>query len=94
MVYGSNGYELAHSYMPRQQTSGNTTNQIGTTTFVNKVSTYKLSGSTRTLESEEDIEYDSLGNIKKYGNVTYKYDLCGRLYLSKKIVNARYVRRF
>ena len=79
MVYGSNDYEVDYSYMPRQQASGNTTNQIGTTTFVNKVSTYKLSGSTRTLESEEDIEYDSLGNITKYGNVTYKYDLCGRL---------------
>ncbi len=65
--------------MPRQQKTNNVTTTIGTTTFVNKVSTYKLSGSTRTLESEEDIEYDSLGNITKYGNVTYKYDLCGRL---------------
>ncbi len=79
VVYGNNGYEMDYNYMPRQQKTNNVTTTTGTTTFVNKVSTYKLSGSTRTLESEEDIEYDSLGNITKYGNVTYKYDLCGRL---------------
>ena len=79
MVYGSNGYEVDYNYMSRQQKTNNVTTTIGTTAFVNKFSTYKLSGNTRTLESEEDIEYDSLGNITKYGNVTYKYDLCGRL---------------
>lgn len=79
MVYGSNGYEVDYNNMPRQQKTNNLTTTIGTTTFVDKFSTYKLSGNTRTLESEEAIEYDSLGNITKYGNVTYKYDLCGRL---------------
>ncbi len=79
VVYGINGYEVDYNYMPRQQKTNNVTTTIGTTMFVDKFSTYKLSGSTRTLEREEDIEYDSLGNITKYGNVTYKYDLCGRL---------------
>ena len=65
--------------MPRQQTSGNTTNQIGTTAFVNKVSTYKLSGDARILDDEDVVEYDSLGNITKYGYVTYVYDGLGRL---------------
>ncbi len=79
VLFGEDGYELAYSYLPRQQASGNTTNQIGTTTFVNKVSTYKLSGDARILDDEDVVEYDSLGNITKYGYITYVYDGLGRL---------------
>ena len=79
MVYGSNDYEVDYSYMPRQQKTNNVTTTIGTTTFVDKVSTYKLSGDARILDNEDVVEYDSLGNITKYGYVTYVYDGLGRL---------------
>ena len=65
--------------MPRQQKTNNVTTTIGTTTFVDKVSTYKVNNNTRSLETEEALEYNWLGNITKYGNVRYFYDRLGRL---------------
>ena len=40
---------------------------------------YKVNNNTRSLETEETLEYNWLGNITKYGNVRYFYDRLGRL---------------
>ena len=94
VVYGVSGYETDYYYAPRQKKiQGSSSGElgqvgfgdeeivnIGTTSLVNEIAYYKLAtNGTRTLDKTERITYDANGNITQYGNVTYKYDLCGRL---------------
>ena len=58
---------------------GLTTRVIGSTALVSTVKTYKVENNALTLESTKDVEYDSNGNIIKYGSNTYVYDGLGRL---------------
>ena len=94
VVYGVNGYETDYYYAPRQKKIQSSSSggfgqvgfgdeeivNIGTTSLVNEIAYYKLAtNGTRTLDKTERITYDANGNITQYGDVTYKYDLCGRL---------------
>ena len=94
VVYGVSGYETDYYYAPRQKKIHGSSSgglgqagfgdeeivNIGTTSLVNEIAYYKLAtNGTRTLDSTERITYDANGNITQYGDVTYKYDLCGRL---------------
>ena len=51
----------------------------GTTPLVGNVKRYLTVGSTETLLATEDVEYDSCGNITKYGDTTFVYDKLNRL---------------
>lgn len=94
VVYGVSGYETDYYYAPRQKKIQGSSSggfgqvgfgdeeivNIGTTSLVNEIAYYKLAtNGTRTLDSIDRVTYDANGNITQYGNVTYKYDLCGRL---------------
>ena len=94
VVYGVTGYETDYYYAPRQKKIQGSSSggfgqvgfgdeeivNIGTTSLVNEIAYYKLAtNGTRTLDSIDRITYDANGNITQYGNVTYTYDLCGRL---------------
>ena len=94
VVYGVSGYETDYYYAPRQKKIQSSSSggfgqvgfgdeeivNIGTTSLVNEIAYYKLAtNGTRTLDKTERITYDANGNITQYGDVTYKYDLCGRL---------------
>ena len=43
----------------------------GTTNYIASVKTYAVNGETQTLEKTEDVDYDTNGNITKFGNNTY-----------------------
>ncbi len=94
VVYGVTGYETDYYYAPRQKKIQGSSSgglgqvgfgdeeivNIGTTSLVNEIAYYKLAtNGTRTLDKTERVTYDANGNITQYGDVTYKYDLCGRL---------------
>ena len=94
VVYGVSGYETDYYYAPRQKKIQSSSSggfgqvgfgdeeivNIGTTSLVNEIAYYKLAtNGTRTLDKTERVTYDANGNITQYGDVTYKYDLCGRL---------------
>ena len=94
VVYGVTGYETDYYYAPRQKKIQGSSSggfgqvgfgdeeivTVGTTSLVNEIAYYKLAtNGTRTLDKTERVTYDANGNITQYGDVTYKYDLCGRL---------------
>ena len=51
----------------------------GTTNYIASVKTYAVNGETQTLEKTEVVDYNTNGNITKFGNNTYVYDGINRL---------------
>ena len=88
------GVTTKYTYVPRQEkqqspigdsgvgitpTQPFVTVTVGTTPLVGNVKRYLTVGSTETLLATEDVEYDSCGNITKYGDTTFVYDKLNRL---------------
>ena len=88
------GVTTKYTYVPRQEKQQSpigdsgvgitpiqpfVTVTVGTTPLVGNVKRYLTVGSTETLLATEDVEYDSCGNITKYGDTTFVYDKLNRL---------------
>ena len=72
---GENGYTRHFSYIPR----GAANTPEGTTNYIKEVTYYNVVNYESTLEKTEAVEYNTDGNIVRYGENTYEYDRIGRL---------------